>query len=491
MQYTYFPITLEALGATVRYHDLVEGIFEVGDIQVQTQYLNHPALTLGYRLEADGVSIVYACDHEPYSRPLAAGRGEISKQDQRHVAFLNRADLVMHDAQYTAAEYENKIGWGHSTVSYAVEVCRIARVKRLALTHHDPLRHDHDVDQEVRAAQSYLEGQSSSLEVFAAAEGEAIDLEAVDETTPRQPTEAFPAVASVEPAILEQLILLGGMDSAPMNLIAEGAQAENIRVRHATDADAVLQAFVLERPTLVILDESLASGNALEVCRMIRQMGGAAARELLPIIIVAERENSAAGTAAGVTDWLIKPFSKQYARTRLRTWVLRSTCRWLPAPLPEGEEQRLAELYRLNILDTGPEDRFDRITRLAAAIFDAPYAFVSLIDRDRQWFKSCFGLDLKETSREVAFCSYAILNPEVMIVADTFLDSRFADHPLVTGDPHIRFYASCPLTLRDGHSVGTLCLIDTRPRQLDEIKINLLKDLGNLVQQELSVAADS
>jgi hypothetical protein len=219
-------------------------------------------------------------------------------------------------------------------------------------------------------------------------------------------------------------------------------------------------------------------------------VGGAAAHELLPIIIVAERENSAAGTAAGVTDWLIKPFSKQYARTRLRTWVLRSTCRWLPAPLPEGEEQRLAELYRLNLLDTEPEDRFDRITRLAAAIFDAPYAFVSLIDRDRQWFKSCVGWDMKETSREVAFCSHAILSPEVMIVADTFLDARFADHPSVIGKPYVRFYASCPLTIRDRHRVGTLCLIDTRPRQLDEAKIKLLKDLGHLVQQELFVAAD-
>jgi CheY-like chemotaxis protein len=490
MQYTYFPITLEALGATVRYHDLVEGIFAVGDIQVRTQYLNHPALTLGYRLEADGVSIVYACDHEPYARHLADGTGEIGEQDQRHVAFLNRADLVMHDAQYTAAEYENKIGWGHSTVSYAVEMCRIAGVKRLALTHHDPLRHDQGVDQVVRDAQSYLAGEASSLKVFAAAEGASIDLEAVGETAPRPPTEAFPAVASVEPAVLEQLILLGGADSASMNLIAEAARAENIRIRLATDAGAVLQAFALERPTLVILDESLASGDALEVCRMMRQMGGATAHEL-PIIIVAARENSAAGAAAGVTDWLIKPFSQQYARTRLRTWVFRSTCRWIPAPLPEAEEQRLAELYRLNILDTKPEDRFDRITRLAAAIFDAPYAFVSLIDRDRQWFKSCVGWNMKETSREVAFCSHAILNPEVMVVADTFLDSRFADHPLVIGEPYVRFYASCPLTLRDRHRVGTLCLVDTRPRQLDEAKINLLKDLGNLVQQEFSVAADS
>lgn len=101
MQYTYFPITLDQLAATIQYHELVEGTFQLGDIHVRTHYLNHPALTLGYRLEADGVAVVYACDHEPYARQLALGRGAIGGNDRRHAAFLAGADLVIHDAQYT------------------------------------------------------------------------------------------------------------------------------------------------------------------------------------------------------------------------------------------------------------------------------------------------------------------------------------------------------------------------------------------------------
>jgi phosphoribosyl 1,2-cyclic phosphodiesterase len=110
MQYTYFPISLDRFGATVRYHDLVEGAFDIGDVKVSTHYLNHPALTLGYRLETDGLVVVYACDHEPYSRNLATGQGEITGQDLRHAEFLKDADLLIHDAQYTAAEYPSKVG---------------------------------------------------------------------------------------------------------------------------------------------------------------------------------------------------------------------------------------------------------------------------------------------------------------------------------------------------------------------------------------------
>jgi GAF domain-containing protein len=154
--------------------------------------------------------------------------------------------------------------------------------------------------------------------------------------------------------------------------------------------------------------------------------------------------------------------------------------------MPENEEARLAALKKLKILDTNPEERFDRITRIASESFDVPIALVSLIDHDRQWFKACVGLKVKETPRDMALCAYAILNNQLLIVPDTHLDSRFADNPLVTGEPHVRFYAGCPLTLPDGNRIGTLCLIDSRPRELDDRKRNLLKDLGKLAEIELS-----
>jgi phosphoribosyl 1,2-cyclic phosphodiesterase len=122
MQYTYFPITLDQFGATIHYHDLVEGTLDIDDARLSAHYLNHPALTLGYRLEIDGAAIAYCCDHEPYSRTLATGQGEITGQDRRYADFIEGADLLIHDAQYTAEEYPAKTGWGHSTVEYAVRI---------------------------------------------------------------------------------------------------------------------------------------------------------------------------------------------------------------------------------------------------------------------------------------------------------------------------------------------------------------------------------
>src|SRR4029079_7311971 len=122
MQYTYFPVELEQLGATIRYHDIVEGSLTLDDIVVETQYLNHPALTLGYRLKADGATLVHALDHEPFAPSLAQGNGPLEGNDLRHAEFLADADLVIHDAQYLAEEYAAKIGWGHSTVEYVLHV---------------------------------------------------------------------------------------------------------------------------------------------------------------------------------------------------------------------------------------------------------------------------------------------------------------------------------------------------------------------------------
>lgn len=205
----------------------------------------------------------------------------------------------------------------------------------------------------------------------------------------------------------------------------------------------------------------------------------------MPVIVVAAQDDNAAGADAGVTDWLVEPFSSVYARARVRAWLMRTRCRWLRPPLPDDEEQRVAALQRLGILDSGPEERFDRLTRLAAALFDVPFVLVTLIDRDRQAFKSCHGSIARETSREVSFCAHAILRDEVMVVPDALRDARFADNPVVLNEPRIRFYAGFPLALPCGSRIGTLCLIDTRPRQLDEAGLGLLRDLGRLVQQEL------
>ena len=153
--------------------------------------------------------------------------------------------------------------------------------------------------------------------------------------------------------------------------------------------------------------------------------------------------------------------------------------------IPDNERQRLQTLKALNILDTPPEERFDRLTRLAKRLFGVPIALVSLIDDDRQWFKSCVGLDTSETGRDISFCGHAILEDTILVVPDTSADERFFDNPLVTEEPNIRFYAGCPLRVPNGSRLGTFCIIDQEPRLLNDDEHELLKDLAAMAEQEL------
>ncbi len=153
---------------------------------------------------------------------------------------------------------------------------------------------------------------------------------------------------------------------------------------------------------------------------------------------------------------------------------------------PHNEKERLSELKELGLLDSEAEERFDRFTRLAKRLFGVPVALISLVDSDRQWFKSRQGLDATETPRDVSFCGHAILGSEIFVVENASEDARFSDNPLVTGDPNIAFYAGFPLTGPKGHKVGTLCLLDQKPRVLDEEDLETLRDIGNMVTSELA-----
>jgi len=157
--------------------------------------------------------------------------------------------------------------------------------------------------------------------------------------------------------------------------------------------------------------------------------------------------------------------------------------------VPPAEADRLAALRRYDVLDTAPEPAFDRIVRLASRLLDVPIALVSLIDAQRQWFKARYGLEAQETPRAIAFCDHAIRGCGVMVVPDAEQDPRFRDNPLVTGEPHIRFYAGVPLLTPDGFALGTLCAIDRAPRQLDPRDAAVLEDLAQQVIHELEVRA--
>lgn len=159
-----------------------------------------------------------------------------------------------------------------------------------------------------------------------------------------------------------------------------------------------------------------------------------------------------------------------------------------PFPVPENENKRLNTLNEYNIMDTLPEQAYDDLTKLASIIFNTPIALITLLDDHRQWFKSKVGLEKNETPREQAFCTYAIMNPDhVMIVKDAVNDERFVNNPLVTSDPNIRFYAGAPLVTPSGEALGTICVIDSKPREITQEQIEALKLLSHeiVVQLEL------
>ena len=157
----------------------------------------------------------------------------------------------------------------------------------------------------------------------------------------------------------------------------------------------------------------------------------------------------------------------------------------ITAPMPANEVDRLNALRQLLILDTPPEERFDRIAAFAADEFDVPIALVSLVDAERTWFKSHFGMDLCEAPRDISFCGHAILHDEPFVIPDTALDARFADNPHVAQEPHVRFYAGACLRLPDGQNVGTLCLFDFKPREMDRVALAILGTLRDLVVEQL------
>jgi CheY-like chemotaxis protein len=337
MEYTYFPVTLAQLGATIHYHDLTEGVFDLDDVQVTARYLNHPGLTLGYRLQAGGVSMVYATDHEQHARPqpeasrqsgARAGALPVHREDQEHIEFLRGADLVIHDAQYTAAEYLQKVGWGHSPMEYTVDVALAAGVKQLALFHHDPLHDDETLDRLVEACRQRVAARHETLDVFAAAEG--LQLE-VPEDDARRPPSSAKTPSSVSDAMSQRgdsraTVLVVDDEPDIVELLRATLAPEGYRLLSANDGEAALRLARRERPSLILLDWRMPRRDGLEVCRALRGDVDPELRRVPVVLLTAQMgaKNIADGFAAGVTDYLTKPFKPAHVRSRVRGWLLRS-----------------------------------------------------------------------------------------------------------------------------------------------------------------------
>jgi GAF domain-containing protein len=204
----------------------------------------------------------------------------------------------------------------------------------------------------------------------------------------------------------------------------------------------------------------------------------------MPILVVADREYPDVDKT-GISEWMVAPFTNEYAQAKVQAWVHRGMSRWRKAAMPADEERRLSTLRAMGLLDTPPEARFDRLTRLASHIFAVPIALITLIDRDREWFKSCVGLSMRETPRESSFGAHTVFNRATLVVNDALVDDRFAENPLVVDEPRVRFYAGAPLIMQDGNCLGSLSLLDTRPRWFSAADVQLLEDLRDLAVSEL------
>lgn len=321
MEFTYFPVALDQLPAIIEYRDLSEGTYDFNDVRVVTQFLNHPAISLGYRIEADGAVLVYACDHEPFATALwreGARPGLIESivhgGDRRHALFMRHADLLIHDAQYVPEEYAAKKNWGHSTYEYVIELAAAADVRQLALTHHDPGHDDMSLDGVQASARELARKRNFSLHVLCAYEGCELEVKAPDTVWSRSPAIANAGVSS--PGRLRILVV---DDDPNLRLLVNSAlQHDGYTVMEAEDGEQGLKRAQSDHPDLILLDVSMPKMDGITVLQHLRTRNDA--QEIPVLMLTAQGGESTIRVAfdAGATDYLAKPFTVPQLTTRVR-----------------------------------------------------------------------------------------------------------------------------------------------------------------------------
>ena len=327
MEFTYFPVELAQLPAALTYHDLTEGIHTIGGVRVATQYLNHPAMTLGYRIEADGVVVVYLVDHEPFSDALwraGAPPGRIESilhdGDRRHANFMANADLIIHDAQYTPEEYPAKKTWGHSTYEYVVQIAAAAGVRQVALTHHDPGHDDRFVADIERKARILALQLGTGIDVFCAYEGCELVLEADSGSKP------FVATSPFQASLAQRHFQILVVDDHPdtLAMIARALEDDRYTVRKATSGPEALRMVAEHVPDLMVLDYKMSGMDGLAVMKALRAKPETGALPVLMLTAMTDEPSTRAAFEAGVTDFVTKPFSIPQLTSRVRACLART-----------------------------------------------------------------------------------------------------------------------------------------------------------------------
>ncbi len=323
MQHTYFPVQLGELRAQIDFIELAEQRFTLGPLRVTTQFMNHTAATIGYRFECGGLKFTYCTDHEPFWWPSPAprpGDGNAARHpgEDRHIAFIEGADLLIHDAQYSDHEYSAKRGWGHSPIEYVVEIAARAGVKQLILFHHDPLHSDDWVRRHTEAARRQARRLRSPLEILAASEGLEINLD--ERHSPGRPGangSARPALSSVGGRIL-----VAGSSAETVKELRDILAGDGYDIAMAGDRH-LGSAVTRRRPHLLILVGARSEAALLETVQQARAEAWGAS---LPVLILAGSEGPgpAGRLVDALTDVLSRPLNPAFLRPRVRAWLSRA-----------------------------------------------------------------------------------------------------------------------------------------------------------------------
>ncbi len=328
MEFTYFPVELGQLPATITFRELSEGQHEIAGARIIAQYLHHPVMTLGYRLEADDAAVVYLSDHEPFSENLWHGNHTSSRAesivhegDRRHARFMAGADLVIHDAQYTPEEYPSKRTWGHSTYEYAVGMAAAAGVRQLALTHHDPTHNDGFIEKVEQRARAYVEQLGYTLDVCCAYEG--LDLDLVPHDT-RHPGATPPGPPGDRNAVRSSRILVVDDDPDIRALANQALSQDGYTVSEASSGHEALASIAAQAPDLVVLDLLMPVQGGLEVLKILRSKPSTATLPVVVLTSMDDEGHTRAGFEYGATDYVTKPFSIPQLAARVRACLART-----------------------------------------------------------------------------------------------------------------------------------------------------------------------
>jgi len=326
MDYLYFPLTLDELESTIIFKELGEERFNVGDVQVRTQFINHTILTLGFRIKSGGRTVVYVADHEPFSVNLYRAGVEnptvddiIHAGDRRHVEFLADADLVIHDGQYTNAEYVTKRNWGHSTMEYVLEVAMAANVKQVILSHHDPEHDDDYLDKLQAHCQEYVRRTGSDLNVTLAAEGLEIHLPEAENQAPEDLGAQITSTRD-RPA----RILIADDDPSLVRYVEAVLRKDKYEIFSALNGKEAIDLAFSEQPDLILLDVMMPKLSGYEVARRLRERPEFQDTPIIMFTARADEEDIVRSFESGVNDYIGKPAKPSLLRSRVRHWLMRS-----------------------------------------------------------------------------------------------------------------------------------------------------------------------